>query len=93
MQGAVGVKRRALEAKPGVGLSGDTLTQDLGDAALADTRLTGQKHDLTLASLGLLPAAQQQFHFFFAPHQRRQRHLAVRGIEAAVGRARPYHFE
>ncbi len=76
-----------------MGLGGDALAQDLGDAALADAGLTAQQHDLTLARLGLRPAAQQQFHLFLAPHQRRQRHLAVGGIEAAVGGARTHHFE
>src|SRR6516165_12806939 len=56
----------------------EALPQCRGDTRLADTRLAGDEHDVTVASLGARPAAQQQVYLLFATNQWGQRRSAQR---------------
>jgi hypothetical protein len=44
----------------------DPILQRGGEAALADTRLAGDRDHLSLATLGALPAPEQQLGFLLA---------------------------
>ena len=63
--------RRAEIAQPGVRFGGDPLGQRLGEAGLADARLSGNQHHPSVAGLCLRPAAEQQIHLLVAADQRR----------------------
>ena len=94
---AVGVLRRAEIAQARVRLGVKPLFQCKGYARLADSRFARDQHDLSVACLGTLPAAQQQVDLFVAADERAQRR-SVQSREPALHRAflkhlpTPYRF-
>src|SRR6266851_4352800 len=63
--------RRAEIAQAGMGLGSDLLGQRRGQPRLADAWLTGDQQHPSFAGLRLLPAAEKQLDFLFAPNERR----------------------
>ena len=82
MEGAAGMQRRTEIAPPQMRLARHSLRERRGQSRLADARLAGEQHDLTLACLRLGPAPKHEVGFFLAPDQSRETARAQR-LEAA----------
>src|SRR5262249_51845499 len=83
---AVGVLRRTEIAQCPVRFGRNALQQRRSQARLADTRLSGKQHHLSLAVFCLGPSPQQDFEFFFSPDK--LGHAAwMQGLEAAFDRS------
>ena len=72
---------------PSVRLVGDPLSERLDQSRLADPGLPGEKHRLTLAALGEVPALEEKSQFLLARNKRAQARC-VECLEAALRRAR-----
>ena len=69
MEGAVGVLRGAEVAQPNMRLGSQVLQQCGREPRLADAGFTREEYHLPFTALGLGPAPQEQFKFFFASDQ------------------------
>ena len=65
-----------------VRLIGDPLSERLDEARLPDSSLPGEKHRLTLAVPGEVPALEEEFQFLLPPKKRAQARW-VKCLEAA----------
>ncbi len=68
---------------PSVRLVGDPLSERLDESRLADPGLPGEKHRLTLTTLGEVPALEEKFQFLLTPNERAQARC-VECLEAAL---------
>src|SRR5215831_18756915 len=80
------VMGRAEQTQARVRLAAHALEDGLGDPGLADAWLAGEQDDGALASLRLLPAAQEQIDLLAAPNERRR--TRAQRLEPALGGAR-----
>src|SRR5215831_6902298 len=83
VQRAVGVLRRAEVAQSRVRLVSEALHQRSRQPRLADARLTGEQHHLSLAALRFRPPPQQQFEFFF-PADKLGQPARMQGLKTAL---------
>src|SRR5262249_3702182 len=90
MECAVRVLRGAEVAQARMRLLGDALHQRGRKSALANTSLSAQRDDLTFASFGVSPPAQQQFEFVLASDEFGEV-FTVQCLESALHRTRPRH--
>ena len=72
---------------PSVRLSGDPFSERLDQSRLADPGLPGEKHRLTLAALGEVPALEEKSQFLLTRNERAQARC-VECLEAALRCAR-----